>query len=72
MSTVLMIGDAVDVSIGRAFLPNQTGGPITLNDRVAGTLTHWDQYGNAVVLWPNGESYSYEPAILRKRGSNQP
>ena len=65
-ATVLMVGDVVSLVIGTQFLPNKTGEPIRLIDRQNGTLTHWDEYENAFVEWPNGESYSYEPALLTK------
>ena len=63
----LMVGDHVDLRIGQRFLPNQTGAAIEINDRHDGELVEWNSYGTAEVLWPNGEQYSYEPALLVRR-----
>ncbi len=67
MRTALMVGDRVDLRIGKQFLPNQEGSPIELDGRHDGELVEWNQYGNAEVMWPNGEQYSYEPALLVRR-----
>jgi hypothetical protein len=61
-----MIGDKVDCVIGSQFTPNGSHAPMHLTDRVGGRLVRWDEFGNAVVHWPNGLSFSYEAALLRK------
>lgn len=67
MSAALMVGDTVDLVIGREFTPNQMGADITLPGRFGGRLVEWNQYGTAEVLWPDGSQFSYEAALLRKR-----
>jgi hypothetical protein len=62
--TVLLIGDTVSVIVGERFLPNGRGIPIELPNRRNGQILEWNQYGHAEVLWPNGEQYSYEAALL--------
>ena len=66
MTEVLMIGDTVDLVIGTQFLPNQRGSEIRLPNRDHGTLVEWNRYGNAEVVWPDGDQFSYEAALLRK------
>lgn len=70
MCDVLMVGDRVDCVIGSQFLPNQQGAPIHPRGRRDGEVIAWNQYGTADVRWPSGEVYSYESALLRKRGSS--
>jgi len=61
--TALLVGDIVDCVIGTQFLPNESGDPINLHS--GGTLTRWNKHNMAEVTWPDGSSYSYEPALLR-------
>lgn len=67
MSTVLMVGDTVDLMIGSQFLPNGRGNPIELDGRHGGRLVEWNRHNLAEVVWPDGSQFSYEPALLRKR-----
>lgn len=63
--TDMLIGKKVTCVIGSRFLPSGRGAPLVLPDRTNGTVTHRDEYGNLVVKWPNGETYSYEDALLQ-------
>lgn len=67
-----MVGDTVDLVVGSKFLPDGRGIPIELESRRGGRLVEWNKYGNAEVLWPNGEQFSYEAALLSKRMSKEP
>jgi hypothetical protein len=60
-------GATVDCVIGSQFLPNQEGNAISLPDRVGGTVIRLNEYGTWDVVWPNGETYSYETALLRRQ-----
>lgn len=65
--TVLMIGDTVDLVIGPEFQPMGRGEPILLPKRHTGQIIAWNEFGTDDVKWPNGETFAYEPALLRRR-----
>lgn len=57
-------GYRVDCVIGSGFLPNGVGEPIALFDRRDGVVHGRNEYGTWDVSWPNGETYSYDAALL--------
>ncbi|KTR02657.1 hypothetical protein [Curtobacterium luteum] len=57
-------GATVDCIIGAQFLPNGLGSPMAVDGRSDGTVLGQNDFGTWDVMWPTGETYSYEAALL--------
>lgn len=60
----LRTGARVEIVIGSEFQPNGRGAHIHIAGRFNGLVEGLDKYGNWIVTWPDGKTYTYQASIL--------